>query len=169
MFATVLHSLNSPQNTGMIVRTHVAFGGEKLVMIGAEPWRFKKGSQAFSRKLERLCDIVHLTDDESFFNWCQSEDFVPVAIEIAERSISLPSFAFPKRPAIVVGNEGRGLHESFLKRCAHVVTIPQFGPVECLNTAASCCIAIYEFSRLRADCRGITGSKFSAEVNRVSG
>jgi len=165
MFATVLHNLKSPENTGIIVRTHVAFGGEKLVIIGPDPWRFKKRTQAFSRRLEQVADIVHLEDDDSFFNWCRKEEFAPVAIEITENPHYLPSFPFPSRPAIIVGHEGSGLSADFMKRCAAVVTIPQFGPVECLNTAVSCCLAIYEFNRNRPVSRNIVGDSYFVAEN----
>ena len=160
MFATVLHNLKSPENAGIVVRTHVAFGGDELVVVGPEPWRFKKRVQAFSRRLERLCKIVHLPDDDAFFSWCHAQAFEPVAIEISDRAELLPHFRFPAAPAIVVGNERSGLSDDFIGRCHSVVTIPQFGPVECLNAAVSCCIAIYEFSRKRHRQLQIEGSKF---------
>ncbi|MDH5764240.1 MAG: TrmH family RNA methyltransferase [Nitrospinota bacterium] len=34
MFLTVLHQLKSPENVGMIVRSHVAFGGDKVILSG---------------------------------------------------------------------------------------------------------------------------------------
>jgi len=53
-FCTVLHKLKSPQNVGMIVRSHVANNGAEIVFVGNDlPWEFKKGSQSFSRKLEK--------------------------------------------------------------------------------------------------------------------
>jgi 23S rRNA (guanosine2251-2'-O)-methyltransferase len=160
MFATVLHNLKSPENTGIIVRTHVAFGGEKLVIIGPAPWRFRRRAQTFSRRLEKMTEIIHLEDDDAFFDWCKKERFTPVAIEIAEQPSYLPSFKFPARPAIIVGHETNGLPQDFLRRCGAIVTIPQFGPVECLNAAVSCCLAIYEFNRLRPVTRTICGDAF---------
>ena len=161
MFTTVVHNLTSPENTGMILRTHVAFGGERFVMVGPEPWRFKKRTQAFSRRLEKVCRIIYLPDDDALFDWCRAERFVPVAIEIAEAPVLLPSFRFPERPAIIVGHEGKGLSSEFLQRCAHVVTIPQFGPVGCLNVAVSGSIAIYELNRSRPLERAIDGHVFA--------
>lgn len=161
MFATVLHNLKSPENTGMILRTHVAFGGEHFVMVGPEPWRFKKRTQAFSRRLEKICSLVYLPDDDSFFDWCRAERFTPIALEIAEAPILLPSFHFPDRPALIVGHEGNGLPNEFLERCSAVVTIPQFGPVGCLNVAVSGSIAIYELNRGRPVERVIDGHTFT--------
>lgn len=38
MFSTVLYNLRSPGNTGILVRAHVALGGDKIVAVGPEPW-----------------------------------------------------------------------------------------------------------------------------------
>ncbi len=160
MFTTVLHHLKSPENAGIIVRTHVAFGGRQLVVVGPEPWRFKKRAQAFSRHFEQLCEVVRLVTDDEFFAWCARQGCTPIAVEISETSQLLPDFAFPSHPALIVGNEGTGLPPEFLSRCAHTVMIPQFGPVACLNAAVSCGMAIYEFNRKRPTDRKAEGSKF---------
>jgi tRNA G18 (ribose-2'-O)-methylase SpoU len=163
MFATVLHNLRSPENAGIIVRTHVAFGGQAVVVVGPEPWRFKKRAQAFSRRLEKLCSIVHLATDDDFFTWCVEHGCTPIAVEISATAKALPDFAFPDHPALIVGNEGVGLPPAFLSRCAETIMIPQFGPVECLNAAVSCCMAIYELNRKRPVERGIKGGKFRVD------
>ena len=162
MFCTVLHTLKSPQNVGTIIRTHVAFGGGPVVFVGYErPWRFQKGAQAFSRKLERLCDLVFIEDDDAFFRWCRDQRYETVAIEISARSSPMPGFVFPRRTAVIVGNEAHGLSAGFLARCEAVVSIPQFGEVECLNVGVSCAIAIYELNRHRLDALPISGAKFA--------
>ena len=161
MFCTVLHTLKSPQNVGTIVRSHVAFGGGPVVFVGQElPWQFRKGTQAFSRKLEKQAELVFLADDDLFFKWCADNNYTPVAIEISHNSVMLPNFRFPDFPAIVVGNEATGLPDSFVDRCAHVVTIPQYGPAECLNVGVSASIAIYEANRLSLNANPIDEGKF---------
>src|SRR5678816_1970618 len=136
MFCTVLHTLQSPQNVGMIVRSHVAFGGDRIVMLGNEqPWKFGKATQAFSRRLEKLCEFVHLPSDDQFFEWCEQERLTVVALEISSPPTYLGEFVFPERVALVVGRESTGLPADFLARCTHVVTVPQFGAVGSLNVA----------------------------------
>jgi tRNA G18 (ribose-2'-O)-methylase SpoU len=164
MFCTVLHTLNSPQNVGMIVRSHVAFGGDRIVMLGhGQPWRFGKSTQAFSRKLERLCQIVYLGDDETFFAWCAREGWSPVALEIATSPTYLDGFVFPERTALVVGNEAEGLSPVFLSRCVGVVTVPQFGAVGSLNVAVAASLAMYERNRGRWPRCEVVGCKFAGE------
>ncbi len=160
MFCTVLYNLKSPENAGIIVRTHVAFGGDKIIVIGSEPWQFKKRAQAFSRRLEKICEFIYLKKDDEFFDWCKKENIIPIAIEINLPPTFLPKFKFPERTALIVGNEGEGLQQEFLKKCNATVTIPQFGPVECLNAAVSSCIAMYEIIRQQPIQREIKEHRF---------
>ncbi|MDE1462858.1 TrmH family RNA methyltransferase [Spartinivicinus poritis] len=163
-FCTVLHSLNSPQNVGMIVRSHIAHGGNEIVFIGHElPWQFKKGSQSFSRKLEKQAEIIHLPNPDDVFEWCMANSYTSVAIEIAEQTSLLNQFTFPEKTALIVGNEADGLPTSFIKKCAHVVTIPQYGPVGSLNVAVSASIAMYELRR-GLPAQEIIKDEFNTEV-----
>jgi 23S rRNA (guanosine2251-2'-O)-methyltransferase len=160
LFSTILHRLKSPQNVGAIIRSHVAFGGGPVVFVGDEPWRFRKSSQAFSRRLERLAELIFVPDDDQLLDWCEQHGFSPVAIEIDQDAISLKDFRFPRQSALVVGNEGTGLPEPFLRRCAGIVTIPQYGSAECLNVGVSASIAMYELVRTMPRANAIEGAKF---------
>ena len=164
MFCTVLHSLKSPTNVGGIVRSHVAFGGSEVVFVGyREPWSFRKGSQAFSRKLERLCELVFLRNDAEYFAWASSHGYSTVAVEVSEHAFPIHEFSFPLVTALAFGNEAAGLSESFLAACDAAVRIPQFGPVGSLNVAAAAAIAMHELLRGRALERPVLGHKFVAE------
>ena len=160
MFWTVLHNLKSPENVGLLIRAHVAFGGAQIVVVGPEPWRLKRRAQAFSRHLERLCDFVHCPGDDAFFAWCASVDAHPVAIEIATPPTFLRDHDFGPRPALVVGNESTGLAPAFLERCEAILTIPQFGPVACLNSAVAGSLAMYEATRHNRATREIRVDEF---------
>jgi len=166
-FATVLHSLRSPTNVGTIVRSHVAFGGAEVVFVGLDqPWKFGKGTQGFSRRLERLCTIVDLPTDDALFEWCAGKGYSPIALEIGEQAQPLPDHAFPARPAFVVGSEGTGLAPEFVSRCHASLIIPQFGDVPCLNVAVSAAIGMYEFRRGHVSSRGVSGAKFEVPRER---
>jgi 23S rRNA (guanosine2251-2'-O)-methyltransferase len=160
MFWTAVNDLRSPENAGMIVRSHVAFGGEDIVIIGHEPWRFKKRAQGFSRRLEKLCSFVYLEDEETFFAWCGQHDVTPIAIEIGSPPTFLPDFTFPQRTALLIGNERSGLSAACRNRCQGTVTIPQFGPVGSLNAAVSASIAMYELTRKRPPERAIVDGRY---------
>lgn len=150
MFCTVLHTLNSPQNVGMIVRSHAAHAGDEIIFTGHElPWKFKKGSESFSRKLERQVKIRHIPCPDNALDYLRENGFTVVALEIEEESKLLSSFAFPEKTAIVVGNEADGLPTEFINKADFIVTIPQYSSVGSLNVAVSASIAMYELMRGR--------------------
>jgi len=160
-FHTVLRQLKSPENVGLIVRQHAAFAGGKLIFLGHDrPWQFRKSTQAFSRRLESLCEIVSFNTDEEFFRWAEASSVHVAAVEIDRRAHELPNFNFPEETAIVVGNESDGLPADFLNRCGSILTIPQYGPVACLNVAASAIIAMYEIRRSQKNAVAITGARY---------
>jgi tRNA G18 (ribose-2'-O)-methylase SpoU len=130
----------------------------------SKPWEFRKGSQAFSRKLERLAELLFLKDDTDFFEWASEHCYVPIAVEISSSAKPIENYTFPERPAVVVGNEARGLSKTFLARCRDVVRIPQYGPAECLNVGVSCCIALYELNRGRTGDLQAIGGKYRTQV-----
>lgn len=164
MFCTVLHSLKSPTNVGTIVRSHVAFGGSEVVFVGHDrPWSFKKGSQAFSRKLERQCKLVFLETDQSYFDWAAAHCYRSIAVEISEAAAPIQEFRFPGSSAIIVGNEATGLSAEFLASCEFAVRIPQPGPVGSLNVATAAAIAMHEVGRDTRDEHPISGNKYRAE------
>ena len=150
-FATILRGLKSPINVGSIVRTHVAMGGGPLVMVGYDkPWSFRKGSQAFSRKLESQCDITYLAEDAEFFEWCDAGAWAAVAVEIRPEASPINAMPWPERTALVLGTESVGLPDEFLASCSSTVRIPQFGPVASLNVAIAHGMASYELQRSQA-------------------
>ncbi len=51
--------------------------------------------------------------------------------------------------AIVVGGEGKGVHELTKKLCDEVVSIPQFGKVNSLNASVATAVVTYECVRQR--------------------
>ncbi|MFZ0334011.1 MAG: RNA methyltransferase, partial [Candidatus Acidiferrales bacterium] len=53
------------------------------------------------------------------------------------------------RIAIVMGNEGAGLHELVRKHCDFVVSIPTSGPVGSLNVSVAAGIVLFEAVRQR--------------------
>ncbi len=147
-FCTILHSIKSPKNVGMIIRSHVAYNGDYLIMTGLEhPWQFKKGTKTFSRHLEDKCNILHIPGPENALAWCKQNKYTTVAVEILDPPKYINTFKFPEKTAFIFGNESDGLENDFLKKCDQVITIPQSGQVGSLNVAVSASISMYEYSK----------------------
>ena len=57
---------------------------------------------------------------------------------------------FPKKVALLVGAEGKGLHRLVQKNCDQILTIPQIDPTHSLNASISLGIALYEIQRFHS-------------------
>jgi 23S rRNA (guanosine2251-2'-O)-methyltransferase len=53
------------------------------------------------------------------------------------------------RVGLVLGGEGKGLHQQVRKHCDFVASIPVLGPVESLNVSVAAGVALYEALRQR--------------------
>ncbi len=66
-FNTVLHQLRSSKNIGMIARSHIAFGGNYLILIGdTNRWNFKGGTSTYTRKLIETEQLLIFKTFEAF-------------------------------------------------------------------------------------------------------
>jgi TrmH family RNA methyltransferase len=72
---------------------------------------------------------------------------VRVVAAVARNGSTHPEFAAPT--ALLVGNEGTGVRESWLSEADARVTIPCPGPVESLNAAVAGSVLLYEAARQR--------------------
>ena len=77
----------------------------------------------------------------------KSEGYTLVGLEQATNSVSLHEYRFPRRTALVVGNERLGLVEDELRLVDVVVEIPVWGMPHAYNVATSAAMAMYEYCK----------------------
>jgi len=77
----------------------------------------------------------------------KAEGYTLVGLEQATGSISLHDYRFPRRTALVLGNERLGLTDEELKLVDVVVEIPVWGMPHAYNVATSAALAMYEYCR----------------------
>ncbi len=70
-----------------------------------------------------------------------------VGLEQTTNSVSIYEFLFPRRTALIVGNERQGLTDDVLTAVDHVVEIPVYGLPFAHNVATATAIALYEYCR----------------------
>ncbi|MDF7822339.1 TrmH family RNA methyltransferase [Runella sp. MFBS21] len=160
-FNTVINLIHHPRNIGMITRSHVAFGGGKLIFLGYEkPWEFCDEASAYATNLQNKCSIMHFMTLQSFVDWSKDNDFVNYAIEISDNSKSITGYNFTRKCNFIFGNEFTGLSQEILSTCSDTLVIPQFGLVGSLNVAVAASISFYEFTRGRGNIANINNNKF---------
>lgn len=77
----------------------------------------------------------------------RQEGYVLVGLEQTANSEPIFHFAFPRRTALVIGNERVGIEEEVLRMMDHVVEIPVYGMPYAHNAATAAAMAMYEYCR----------------------
>ncbi len=77
----------------------------------------------------------------------KADGYQLVGLEQTTGAVSLPEYQFPRRTALVVGNERQGLTEEELAGVDEVVEIPVFGLPYAYNVHTAVAMAVYEYCR----------------------
>ena len=138
----VLDRLQDAGNVGSILRSAAALGVAQVVAI--------RGTAAlWSPKVLRAGMGAH--GALRLVEGVEPEDVMALPWTLVSTSSHggqpLPVAALPVPCAWVFGNEGQGVSEALIARCALRVCLPQPGGEESLNAAAAAAICLYEASR----------------------
>jgi tRNA G18 (ribose-2'-O)-methylase SpoU len=77
----------------------------------------------------------------------KGEGYALVGLEQTTNSVSLHGYAFPRRTALVIGNERLGLTDEELLLMDAVVEIPVWGRPFAYNVANATAMALYEYCK----------------------
>jgi 23S rRNA (guanosine2251-2'-O)-methyltransferase len=144
----VLDGVEDPHNLGAILRTADAAGADGVVI----PERRAAGVTATVAKasagasehlpMARVTNVARTVEDLKAKNiW---------TVGLDERaSQSYDSLDYNMDCALVLGAEGKGVHELVRRKCDFLVSIPMLGKVPSLNVSVAAAVVLYEVVRQR--------------------
>lgn len=149
-FVLVLDGIEDPHNLGAIIRTADAAGADGIVIperraVGVTATVAKASSGAVEHvPIARVTNIARTLEDLKQRNlW---------TVGLDERGTqSYDQLDYNMDCALVLGAEGKGLHDLVRKRCDFLVSIPMLGRVPSLNVSVAAGIVMYEVARQRRD------------------
>jgi len=144
----VLDGVEDPHNLGAILRTADAAGADGVVIperrAAGVTGTVTKVSAGASEHLPiaRVTNIARSLEDLKDHNiW---------TVGLDERgSQTYDSLDYKMDCAIVLGAEGKGLHDLVAKKCDFLVSIPMLGKVPSLNVSVAAGVVLYEVVRQR--------------------
>ena len=150
----VLDGIQDPFNFGALLRAADVFGVDG-VFVG------RQNQSAVTAQVVRssagAINHVRLSEVDDLCELSAELESLGVALiaaaEGAERTSLEHDFTRPL--ALIIGNEGRGIHPELLAACAGSVRIPQWGRVSSLNAAMAAGILLYEIRRQRTAQAGV--------------
>ena len=142
----VLDNVRSMHNIGSVFRTSDAYLVEKVVLCGitAQPPHPEIHKSALGAEFS--VDWEYYADTNEAVEALKAEGYEVWAIELAENSVMLQDFEIepPKKLAVVMGNEVKGVQQSVIDRCKGCIELPQFGTKHSLNVSVTAGIVIWE-------------------------
>ncbi len=144
----LLDGVEDPQNLGAIVRTALAAGSQGVVI----PERRAAGltetvARASAGALAHL-QVARVVNLSRAMEEMKESGYWLVGLdERAEKSYAEVDFKVPV--GIVLGGEGKGLHELVRARCDFLVSIPTTGPIRALNVSVAAGVVLFEVVRQR--------------------
>lgn len=145
----LLDCIQDSGNLGTIIRTAEAFGIEGAVLSSdcADPYSPKtlRASMGSGFRLPICVSDGAGPSLEDTVLKLKEKGFEVYAAMLDETARRLGEFVFPKRCALVIGNEGHGVSRETAKRCEKVY-IPIRG-AESLNAAIAAAVICYEMGK----------------------
>ena len=144
----VLDGVEDPHNLGAILRTADAAGADGVVIperraAGVTP-TVTKASAGASEHLP----IAKVTNIGRTLEELKSKKLWIVGLD--ERAPqNYDSLDYKMDCAIVLGAEGKGVHELVRKKCDFLISIPMLGKVPSLNVSVAAGVVLYEIVRQR--------------------
>jgi 23S rRNA (guanosine2251-2'-O)-methyltransferase len=145
----VLDGVEDPHNLGAIIRTAHAAGAGAVVI----PERRAAGvtdvvAKAAAGALEHL-PVVRVTNINRALEEIKRRGFWIYGLdERGTEAYDQVEYASPA--AVVLGGEGKGLHEQVRKHCDALVRIPVAGRISSLNVSVAAGVMLFEWRRRRA-------------------
>jgi 23S rRNA (guanosine2251-2'-O)-methyltransferase len=144
----VLDGVEDPHNLGAILRTADAAGANGVVIperrAAAVTGTVTKASAGASEHLP----IAKVTNIARTIKELKEHNIWTVGLD--ERATqTYDALHYDMDCALVLGGEGKGLHDLVRRKCDFLVSIPMLGKVPSLNVSVAAAIVLYEIVRQR--------------------
>lgn len=142
----LLDRIQDSGNLGTMIRTSEAFGIDGIILSEecADPFSPKTLRASMGSAFRMPIAVCPLKEAVTKLKENGVTLYAAMLDETAER---LGEFVFPKKTALVIGNEGQGVRREIAEQCRKVY-IPITG-AESLNAAAAAAVICYEMGRSR--------------------
>lgn len=134
--------MRSNVNLSTIVRTAGCCAAERVIVCGAA-----RIDRSIARDGADSVPVEVRSSLAPVLRRLRVNGYRLVGLEQATGAVSLPAFAFPRRTALVIGNERLGLLPDALELLDDCVEIPVWGLPYSYNVATATAMALYEYCR----------------------
>lgn len=145
----VLDAVEDPHNLGAILRTAHCAGADGVILPERRAAPLTETvARAAAGAIEYL-PVARVTNLGRALEQLKQAGYWTIGLD--ERAPTrFDGVDYRSACALVLGSEGKGLHEQVRKKCDFLVSIPTFGKIASLNVSVAAGIVLYEVVRQRA-------------------
>lgn len=145
----VLDGVEDPHNFGAIIRTAHAAGASGIIVPERRSAPLSETVARVSAGALEYMSIARVTNISRALEQLKQRHFWIYGLD--ERGAdAYDGVEYTEPAAIVLGSEGKGLHEGVKKHCDFLVNIPMAGAVSSLNVSVAAGVVLFEWRRKRA-------------------
>ncbi len=145
----VLDGVEDPHNLGAIVRTAHAAGAAAIVIPERRAAPLTETAAKAAAGALAYLPVVRVTNVNKALEDLKERGYWIYGLDERGRE-AYDQVEFAKPTAIVLGGEGKGLHEHVAKKCDFLVRIPMAGSVASLNVSVAAGVVLFEWRRRNA-------------------
>jgi 23S rRNA (guanosine2251-2'-O)-methyltransferase len=159
----LLDGVEDPQNLGAIIRTALAAGAGGVVIPERRAVGLTEAAARASAGAAAHLRVARVTNLARAMEEIKKAGYWLVGLdERAARRHTDIDLSGPV--ALVLGGEGKGLHQLVKDRCDFLISIPTSGPVRSLNVSVAAGVVLFEVVRQRADKRRLGALKATGKI-----
>src|ERR1700690_2815787 len=147
-FLVVLDSVEDPHNLGALIRTADAAGADGVIIPESRAAGLTGTAVKASAGASEQLPIARVTNVSRTLDEFKERNVWMVGLD--ERGTqNYDEVDYNMHCAIVLGAEGKGLHDLVRRHCDFLVSIPMLGRVPSLNVSVAAGVVLYELVRQR--------------------
>jgi 23S rRNA (guanosine2251-2'-O)-methyltransferase len=154
----VLDGVEDPHNLGAILRTADAAGANGVVIPERRAAAVTGTVTKVSAGASEHMPIAKVTNIARSIEDLKDENVWTVGLDERSKQ-TYDALDYNMDCALVLGGEGKGLHDLVKRRCDFLVSIPMLGKVPSLNVSVAAAVVLYEIVRQRRAREGASNQK----------
>jgi 23S rRNA (guanosine2251-2'-O)-methyltransferase len=144
----VLDGVEDPHNLGAILRTADAAGADGVVIPERRSAAVTAAVAKVSAGASEHLPIAKVTNISRALEDLKEKDLWVVGLDERAKQ-TYDAIDYKMHCAVVLGAEGKGVHELVRRHCDFLVSIPMMGQVPSLNVSVAAGVVLYEVVRQR--------------------
>ncbi|AJA90323.1 rRNA methyltransferase [Borreliella chilensis] len=142
----LLDGIEDPQNFGAILRTAEQFSIDLVITTKKHSAKDNSTVLRTSSGASQYVNKITVANINNTINFLKKNDFWIYASDIKGQDINKIKIN-DKKIALILGNEGKGIHKLIKENSDFLIRIPTSGKIDSLNVSVSTGILIFEIKR----------------------